>query len=503
MKTKSNRFFTLCLTLMLSGAFPQAHVQAADTENTDVPPVTRTTPVVAEAPAWNRLQSFSNPELFMRHAAYHAVLAASPINPYMDSMWKVVPGLSDGKGISFESLNFRGHFLRRQGDEVVLANSNASSEFKASATFFKEPGLADATFSSFRSANAPNQYLRQVDGTLRMGPVVTATERANATFRLISPPTAPGWNNPIVPQRADPHVTLQPGGTYYFTASVPEYNRIELRRAKSLGGLTTAEPHIAWRLPAPGITGYIWAPELHRINGKWYIYFAGARGRGIGSIRMHVLENKSADPFTGTWTEKGPIKMNWDSFNLDATTFEHRGVRYLAWAQAPQTEGGTDVYIAKMDTPWSITGNQVLITKPEYPWELRGGVRVNEAPSVLIKNGHIFMTYSASATDATYALGLLTADEDADLLNPKSWKKSLEPVLASSTENSQFGPGHNCFTTTPDGKTNIIVYHARSYEHIRGSSLRNPDRATRAQVIRWRTDGTPDFGVPVPDGPQP
>ena len=28
----------------------------------------------------------------------------------------------------------------------------------------------------------------------------------------------------------------------------------------------------------------------------------------------------------------------------------------------------------------------------------------------------------------------------------------------------------------------------------------NPDRATRAQVLRWRKDGFPDFGDPVPDG---
>ena len=44
------------------------------------------------------------------------------------------------------------------------------------------------------------------------------------------------------------------------------------------------------------------------------------------------------------------------------------------------------------------------------------------------------------------------------------------------------------------------MYHARNYEKIRGDSLTNPDRATRAQVIRWRKDGFPDFGDPVPDG---
>ena len=47
------------------------------------------------------------------------------------------------------------------------------------------------------------------------------------------------------------------------------------------------------------------------------------------------------------------------------------------------------------------------------------------------------------------------------------------------------------------------MYHALNYERIQGSPLHNPDRATRAQVIDWRSDGSPDFGAPVPDGPYP
>jgi len=96
-------------------------------------------------------------------------------------------------------------------------------------------------------------------------------------------------------------------------------------------------------------------------------------------------------------------------------------------------------------------------------------------------------------------MGLLTADAGANLLDPASWRKSPAPVFASSAANGQYGPGHNSFTTTPDGKTDVLVYHARNYRDIQGDSLKDPNRATRAQVIRWRADGTPDFGVPVPD----
>jgi GH43 family beta-xylosidase len=314
---------------------------------------------------------------------------------------------------------------------------------------------------------------------------------------------AQSWTNPILPQRADPHVLLHKDGWYYLTATAPKYDRIELRRAKSMGGLSTAKVEVLWKKHEKGpMSHHIWAPEIHFLDGKWYIYFAAGRAEAIWDIRMFVLENGSANPFEGKWTEKGQMKMNWESFTLDGNVFEHKGTRYFTWAQSVPEEQGTSVFIAKMDTPWSISGKQIKITRPEFPWE-RIGHNVNEAPITLHRNGRIFLTYSASATDANYCLGMLTADANADLLDPASWKKSPEPVFKSSRANSQFGPGHNCFTTSPDGKTDILVYHSRNYEKINGEPLHNPDRATRAQVLRWKPDGTPDFGEPVPDGPLP
>lgn len=309
------------------------------------------------------------------------------------------------------------------------------------------------------------------------------------------------WNNPILPKRADPHVCLHTDGYYYFTATAPEYDRIELRRAKTLGGLSSAEAKVIWRKKERGpMSHHIWAPEIHAIDGKWYIHFAAGQAEDIWRIRMYVLENDSANPLEGEWIEKGRIATAWDTFSLDATTFTHRGNRYLVWAQSPPGDRGTGLLIARMDTPWSITGPEVMITKPDLPWERRGH-RVNEAPAVIQRNGRVFLAYSASATDANYCLGLLTADEKSDLLLVNSWEKSPQPVFASSPETSQFGPGHHCFTTTPDGKTDILLYHARNYREIRGEPLHNPDRATRAQVLGWNKDGTPAFGIPVRDGP--
>ncbi|MFJ5761483.1 family 43 glycosylhydrolase [Neobacillus sp. NPDC093182] len=306
--------------------------------------------------------------------------------------------------------------------------------------------------------------------------------------------------NPIVEQRADPWVYKHTDGYYYFTASVPEYDRIEVRRSKTIQGLGNAEPVVAWTKHEDGImSANIWAPEIHFIDGKWYIYFAAARKDAIFDHRMYVIENDSQNPLEGNWVEKGQVRTAWESFSLDATTFKHNGNLYYVWAQKdPEIEGNSNLYIAKMANPWTLTGPQVMITTPEYDWE-KIGFLVNEGAAVLKRNGKIFISYSASATDYNYCMGLISADEDSDLLNPKSWKKSPQPVFQTNEENSQFGPGHNSFTVSEDGSQDILIYHARNYREIVGDPLWDPNRHTRAQVFTWNEDGTPNFGTPVPD----
>ena len=44
------------------------------------------------------------------------------------------------------------------------------------------------------------------------------------------------YNEPWILQRADPYVYRHTDGNYYFTASVPAYDRIVLRRSETLAG---------------------------------------------------------------------------------------------------------------------------------------------------------------------------------------------------------------------------------------------------------------------------
>jgi GH43 family beta-xylosidase len=308
---------------------------------------------------------------------------------------------------------------------------------------------------------------------------------------------AADYPNPLVLQRADPHIFRHTDGWYYFMGTVPAYDRLELRRARTIEGLATAEPKTIWRKHATGPMGaHIWAPELHFIDGKWFIYFAAGEAEKIWNIRIYVLENSSANPLEGEWIERGQLDTGWESFALDATTFELRGRRYLVWAQnLPSIKGNTNLYIAPMASPTKLAGPAVLLSRPEFPWE-QVRYSVNEGPAILVRHGRVFLTYSAAGTGAEYCLGMLIADENADLLDPRSWQKSPTPVFTTSEANGIFGPGHNSFTTAPDGR-DLLVYHARNYRDIPGDPLKDPNRHTRVQPVAWRADGTPDFGGPV------
>jgi GH43 family beta-xylosidase len=317
---------------------------------------------------------------------------------------------------------------------------------------------------------------------------------------------SPAWTaergiiNPVVRQRADAQVFRHSDGWYYLTGSVPEYDRLVLRRSRTLAGLGSAREVVIWRRPAAGkLAGYIWAPELHWIDGAWAMYFAAGDGEDKFHIRTYVLRGEGADPFTARWTMAGQLQTPWDSFTLDSTSFVHQGRRWLCWAQhEPGIDTNSNLYLAPLATLTTLAAPPVRLSVPTLDWEVRG-FKVNEAPAALIRNGRIFLTYSASATDARYCLGMLTAPADANWMDPAVWSKSPEPVFASCPQHKIWGPGHNSFTVDEQGR-DMLVYHARDYEVITGDPLFDPNRHTRIQPITYRPDGTPDFGAPVANG---
>lgn len=305
--------------------------------------------------------------------------------------------------------------------------------------------------------------------------------------------------NPIVLQRADPYV-IRYKGTYYFTGSYPAFDRIALRKASRLEDLQRAEEVVIWEKHETGpMSHLIWAPELHRIQNKWYIYFGAAPNDGQSddtfNHRIFCLENEAEDPTTGTWVERGKVETGMDTFSLDATSFELKGSQYLVWGQQDlDIPGHSNLYIARMENPWTLSTTPVMLAKPEYDWECIR-FKVCEGPAIITHDDHIYITYSASGTGPEYAMGMLTADLDADLLDAASWSKSPNPVFTTNAEAHMYGPGHNSFTKAEDDVTDVMVYHVRNYTEIVGDPLYEPNRQACAKTISWGAEG-PIFGKP-------
>ena len=211
---------------------------------------------------------------------------------------------------------------------------------------------------------------------------------------------------------------------------------------------------------------------------------------------MYVISTTAANPLEGKWSSPVRVDTGIDSFCLDATAFTHRGATYYVWAQKdPAIRGNSNLYIARMASATSLATPPVRLSVPEFEWEIRG-FWVNEGPSVLVRHGRVFISYSASATDENYCMGLLHAREDADLLDPRSWSKSPQPVFRTDYEHKIYGPGHNSFTVAEDGETDLLVYHARTYTEIAGDPLWDPNRHTYVKPLKWNAQGLPVFGRP-------
>ena len=299
------------------------------------------------------------------------------------------------------------------------------------------------------------------------------------------------FTNPLLGSGPDPWV-IRHDGMYYYMHTTGHH--LVIRKTKKMSELGKAKQVVIWTPPAKGPNARdIWAPELHRLNNKWYLYYTAGSSDSIHPQHTFVLENSAEDPTTGTWTDKGQIRDTAaDCFAIDGTIFTHKGKNYFIWSGHNGKDGIQRLYIARMENPWTLVSPRVEISAPQYPWEQNG---INEGPEILrnAKND-VFLVFSACGcwTD-NYTLGIMRLKEGADPLQAGSWIKSPEPVLKAKPENGAYAPGHNGFFKSPDGKEDWIIYHANS-KVAEGCGLqRNP----RMQRINWKADGSPNFGEPV------
>ena len=280
---------------------------------------------------------------------------------------------------------------------------------------------------------------------------------------------------------------MQWGNKYVYARS--DGGAVWIAKSDTLEGIGSAAQVKIWDPPnGQPYSQDVWAPELHYLDGKWYVYVAADDGDNA-THRMYVLEGNSQDP-SGSYTFKGKIAATTDRWAIDGTVLDYNGSRYFIWSGWPGfTDGQQNLYIAPMSNPWTISGDRVLISQPNFSWE-QHGLPINEGPEVLQHDGKTFVIYSASGFWTNqYALGQLQFT-GTDPLAGSTWIKSSVPVFSQG--NGVVGVGHASFVTSPDGSEDWIVYHAHT-------SATNWDgvRNIHIQPFTFNANGSPNFGQPT------
>ena len=296
--------------------------------------------------------------------------------------------------------------------------------------------------------------------------------------------------NPILQNGADPWVVTD-GGTFHYC--YVRKDTVFLKSVKRISELVNANERIIW-IPEKG-TAYskeVWAPELHFLEGRWYIYVAADDGKNENH-RMYVLSTSGAN-INEKFSFIGKISDKSDKWAIDGSPFKHKGKRYFIWSGwEGEKNVQQNIYIAKMDSPTSIISERILISRPDYDWEKRGSSKdlptINEGPEILEKNGKLFLIYSAAGSWSDYyCLGMLEFTGENPML-ASSWTKSPKPVFESN--DAVTSPGHASFIQIKN--KDYIVYHSA---RKKGAGW---NRQVNVQPFAWK-NGKPDFGMPMPYG---
>lgn len=306
--------------------------------------------------------------------------------------------------------------------------------------------------------------------------------------------TNPVWDG------ADPWLVKQDSDYIYCYT---QNNAIYVSRSKQM--TKQGETRAIWKAPETDWNrACVWAPEIHFIDGHWYIYYAaGESGPPFIHQRTGILRSKTEDVFSEyedldmlyTGDDSSVPKSN--IWAIDMTVFEHNRRLYAVWSgwekQAVTDKTPQHLYIQEMENPFTLKGKRVLLSSPEESWEIGGPLNLNEGPEVLKNGNNIFIVYSCRESWLPqYRQGMLQLkNSNADPLLKENWIKT-GPVFEGNEK--VFGVGHCSFLKSPDGTEDWIVYHSKR------STNPGWERDVRMQPFTWKPDGTPDFGKAIPAG---
>ncbi|WVQ75951.1 hypothetical protein IAR50_005586 [Cryptococcus sp. DSM 104548] len=308
-----------------------------------------------------------------------------------------------------------------------------------------------------------------------------------ATVGLAS---AAQFSNPIRDSGPDPFMVWDKDTSSYYLMTTTGSD-LRIISAPTVRGLYNGTNTQVYTNADMKSDSTVWAGELHRVDGAWYIYY---------THRERIWAIKGGDNPLDHYTGE-PVQL-YGNFGIDNTVLVYKNSNYLLWAchsadVSNNTLAGSSICISQLTSATTINKDKIaVISRPTEAWE-EVGENVNEGPQPLYWGGETYVTYSVSyCTKPDYSLGLLHLTGD-DPMDPAAWSKVTDgPVFSSG--NGEYGPGHNGIFISPDGTELWNVYHAVT--DSAGSC--GTDRQTfveKVDVSQFASKG-PVFGTPAKKG---
>jgi GH43 family beta-xylosidase len=290
---------------------------------------------------------------------------------------------------------------------------------------------------------------------------------------------------------ADPWIAYQ-NGYYYLTYT--SGSNVRLRQGRKLtgpAGVAEAKAKTVFT-PAAPYNKNVWAPELHFIQGRTYLYFAADDGDNANP-RMYVAQghaNGTPTSFTSKERSLTPPRIGG---RLMAPCSKPTTARFTSSGPLAGRGGWTPKPLHRADEQ---PVDHQRSARPAFHAHRTVGKLDSGRPCHPQAHGMVFLVYAAnkSWTD-NECIGLLV-NTDGNYLNPASWTKQPQPIFS-----------HLCRSGWRRVRAGALQLHAIVGWHGRLDFLSRRQKQRRGwgsqrahERISWAANGYPVLGRPVPAG---
>lgn len=297
--------------------------------------------------------------------------------------------------------------------------------------------------------------------------------------------------NPLSRDRETPDPTVIYNGAdgYWYGIGTGD-KTLTLCRSRKFADIFADESKVIYTASEKdGTYGYLWAPELHFVEGHWYIYTSTRQGENnYGFKHVIILKADTDSPWDGFSLAN---HINPGILAIDPTVAEIDGQLYIIFSVV---DGGQQkLAIQKLENPYTASGEFTVIAQACYDWEKI--MPLNEGPFVVQRDGRVFIIYSGNGCwNNEYLLGIIELTGE-DPMKAESWSKYDTPFMTMG--NGNYGPGHAAFFESPDGTELWVCFHTLKDSNPAASYM---PRYCSCQRVYFDGTGFPHVGMLIPKG---